>query len=199
MTAEDIESRIRAAIDRARAQSSSIPDVDRLFVSLKGDFPEIGIATDDSEEDERACSGLMLMTLKMLMPECKAIMETFAKKHGAKIANEATKESRVISLDRAVDQTLRHRLFNQQQRRAAELISLYKEAVAHVKDEGELLVRTGLATRAYFIETLACESDPSRIADLKLWLNRLEPYWRNQPKMTFVEAQALWETDQRQA
>ena len=41
--------------------------------------------------------------------------------------------------------------------------------------------------------------DSSRIADLKLWLDRLEPHWRNQPKMTFVEAQALWETDQRQA
>jgi hypothetical protein len=42
-------------------------------------------------------------------------------------------------------------------------------------------------------------TDPSRIADLKVWLDRLEPHWRNQPKMTFVEAQALWETEQRRA
>jgi hypothetical protein len=106
----------------------------------------------------------------MLMPECKAIMETFAKKRNPKTA---TKESRVISLHRAVDGTWKHRLFD------------------------EFLVRTGLATRADFIEALACESDSSCIADLKLWLDRLEPHWRNQPKMTLIEAQALWETDQR--
>ncbi|MGA8058930.1 MAG: hypothetical protein WB999_11850, partial [Candidatus Binataceae bacterium] len=193
-----IETRIRAAIDRVREQSSSIPDIDQLFVSLKSDFPEIGIATDDPE-GERACIGLMLMTLKMLMPECKAIMETFAKKRNPKIANAATKESRVISLYRAVDGTWKHKLFNEQQRRAAELIILYKESVAPTKDEDQLLVRTGLATRADFIEALACESDSSCIADLKLWLDRLEPHWRSQPKMTFVEAQALWETDQRRA
>lgn len=58
-------------------------------------------------------------------------------------------------------------------------------------------MRTGLATRADFIEALACESDSSRIEDLKLWLDRLDPHWRNQPKMTFVQAQALWEADQR--
>jgi hypothetical protein len=40
-------------------------------------------------------------------------------------------------------------------------------------------------------------SHSSRIDDLKLWLDRLEPLWRNQPKMTFVEAQALWETSER--
>ena len=108
--------------------------------------------------------------MKMLMPECKAIMETFAKKRNPKTA---TKESRLVSLRRAVDGTWKHSLFD------------------------EFLVRTGLATRADFIEALACESDSSRIADLKLWLDRLEPHWRNQPKMTFVEAQALWETDQR--
>jgi len=106
----------------------------------------------------------------MLMPECKAIMETLAKKRNPKTA---TKESRVISLHRAVDGTWKHRLFD------------------------EFLVRTGLATQADFIEALACESDSSCIADLKLWLDRLEPHWRNQPKMTFIEAQALWETDQR--
>src|SRR5215510_498271 len=72
-----IEIRIRTAIERAREQSSSIPDVERLFLSLKSDFPEIGISTGDSE-GERACIGLMLMTLKMLMPECKAIMEAYA-------------------------------------------------------------------------------------------------------------------------
>jgi hypothetical protein len=31
-------------------------------------------------EGERARIGLMLMTLKVLMPECKAIMEAYAKK-----------------------------------------------------------------------------------------------------------------------
>jgi hypothetical protein len=87
---------------------------------------------------------------------------------------------------------------DEQQKRAVELIVLYKKSVAPAKDE-DLLVRTGLVTRADFIEALACESDASRIADLKLWLERLEPHWRNQPKMTFVEAQALWETDQRQS
>jgi hypothetical protein len=189
-----IETRIRAAIDRVREQSSSIPDIDRLFVSLKSDFLEIGIATDDPE-GERACIALMLLALKMLMPECKAIMETFAKKRNPKTA---TKESRVISLHRAVDGTWKHRLFDEQQRRACELITLYKKSVAPTKDEDQVLVRTGLATRADFIEALACESDSSRIADLKLWLDRLEPHWRNRPKMTFVEAQALWETDQRQ-
>ena len=90
-------------------------------------------------------------------------------------------------------------MFDEQQKRAAELITLYEESVAPTKDEDQFLVRTGLATRADFIEALACESDSSRIADLKLWLDRLEPHWRNQPKMTFVEAQALWETDQRQS
>jgi hypothetical protein len=30
-----IETRIRAAIDRARERSSSIPDIERLFISLK--------------------------------------------------------------------------------------------------------------------------------------------------------------------
>jgi hypothetical protein len=192
-----IETRIRAAIDRVREQSSSIPDIDQLFVSLKSDFLEIGIATDDPE-GERACIALMLLALKMLMPECKAIMETFAKKRNSKTANATTKESRVISLHRAVDGTWKHRL-DEQQRRACELITLYKKSVAPTKDEDEFLVRTGLATRADFIEALACESDSSRIADLKLWLDRLEPHWRNQPKMTFVEAQALWETDQRQS
>ena len=107
------------------------------------------------------------LILKMLMPECKAIMKTFAKKRNSKTANAATKESRVVSLRRAVDGTWKHRLCD------------------------EFLVRTGLATRADFIEALACESDSSRIDDLKLWLYRLEPHWRNQPKMTFVEAQAL--------
>jgi len=192
-----IETRIRAAIDRVREQSSSIPDIDRLFVSLKSEFPESGI-TDDPE-GERACIALMLLTLKMLMPECKAIAETFAKKRNSKTANAATKESRVISLHRAVDGTWKHRLSDEQQRRAAELIILYNESVAPTKDEEQFLVRTGLATRADFIEALACESDSSCIADLKLWLDRLEPHWRNQPKMTFVEAQALWETDQRQS
>jgi hypothetical protein len=56
-----------------------------------------------------------------------------------------------------------------------------------------------LATRADFIEALACEKDLSCSADLRLWLDRLEPHWRNQAKMTFVEARALWETNQRQA
>jgi hypothetical protein len=187
-----IETRIRAAIDRVRERSSSIPDLDRLFVSLKSDFQEIGIVTDDSE-GERACIALMLLALKMLMPECKAIMETFAKKRDPKTA---TKESRVASLHRAVDGTWKHRL-DEQQRRAAELIVLYKKSVVPTKDEDQVLVRIGLATRADFIEALACESDSSRIADLKLWLDRLEPHWRNQPRMTFVEAQALWETDKR--
>jgi hypothetical protein len=187
-----IETRIRAAIERVREQSSSIPDIDRLFVSLKSEFAEVGIS--DDPEGERACIALMLLTLKMLMPECKAIMETFAKKRDPKTA---TKESRVISLHRAVDGTWKHR-FDEQQRRAAELIVLYKKYVAPTKDEDQVLVCTGLATRADFIEALACESDSSRIADLKLWLERLEPHWRSQPKMTFVEAQALWETDQRQ-
>jgi hypothetical protein len=41
-----IETRIRAAIDRVREQSSSIPDIDRLFVSLKGEFRENGITGD---------------------------------------------------------------------------------------------------------------------------------------------------------
>ena len=167
-----IETRIRAAIDRVREQSSSIPDIDQLFVSLKSGFPEIGIVNDNAE-GERACIALMLLTLKMLMPECKTIMETFAKKRNSKTANAAPKESRVISLHRAVDGTWKHRLFD------------------------DFLVRTGLATRADFIEALACESDSSCIVDLKLWLDRLEPHWRNHPKMTFVEAQALWETDQR--
>ena len=107
-----------------------------------------------------------------------------------------TKASRVISLHRAVDGTWKHRL-DEQQRRACELITLYKKSVAPTKDEDQFLVRTGLATRADFIEALACESDSSCVADLKLWLDRLEPHWRNQPKMTFVEAQALRETDQR--
>ena len=170
-----IETRIRAAIDRVREQSSSIPDIDRLFLSLKNDFPEIGIAADDPE-GERACLGLMLMALKMLMPECKAIMETLAKKRNPKIANEATKESRVISLHRTVNGTWKRRLFNEQQRRAAELIILYKKSVAPAKDEDRPLVRTGLATRADLIEALACESDSSCLADLKLWLDWLEPY-----------------------
>jgi hypothetical protein len=187
-----IETRIRAAIDRVREQSSSIPDIDRLFVSLKSDFQEIGIVSDDPEGG-RACIALMLLAMKMLMPECKAIMETLAKKRDPKTA---TKESRVISLHRAVDGTWKHR-FDEQQQRAAELIILYKKSVAPTKDDDQVLVRTGLATRADFIEALAFESDSSRIADLKLWLDRLEGYWRNRPKMTFVEAQALWETDQR--
>jgi hypothetical protein len=191
-----IETRIRAAIERVREQSSSIPDIDRLFVSLKSEFAEVGIS--DDPEGERACIALMLLTLKMLMPECKAIMETFAEKRNSNRTNAATKGSRVISLQRAVDGTWKHRL-DEQQRRAAELIVLYKKSVAPPKDEDQVLVRTGLATRADFIEALACESDPSRIADLKLWLERLEPHWRDQPKMTFVEAHALWETDQRQS
>ena len=87
-----IETRIRAAIDRVREQSSSIPDIDRLFVSLKSDFQEIGIVGDDPEGG-RACIALMLLAMKMLMPECKAIMETLAKKRDPKTA---TKESRVI-------------------------------------------------------------------------------------------------------
>jgi len=192
-----IENRIRSAIDRVREQSSSIPDIDRLFLSLKNDFSEMGIATDDPE-GERACLGLMLMALRMLMPECKAIMETLAKKRNPKIANEATKESRVISLHRTANGTCNRRPFNEQQRRAAELISLYKKTVAPTKEEDRFLIRTGLATRADLIEALACEPDSACLADLKLWLDRLEPYWRNQPKMTFVEAQALWETDLRQ-
>jgi hypothetical protein len=191
-----IETRIRAAIDRVREQSSSIPDLDQLFVSLKSGFPEMGIVSDDPE-GERACIALMLLTLKMLMPECKTIMETFAKKRNSKTANAAAKESRVISLHRTADRTWKHRLFDEQQKRAAELITLYEESVAPTKDEDQFLVRTGLATRADFIETLACEADSSRVANLKLWLDRLEPYWRHHPKMTFVEAQALWETDQR--
>ena len=192
-----IEIRIRAAIERAREQSSSIPDVQPLFLSLKNDFPEIAIATGDSE-GERACIGLMLMTLKMLMPECKAIMEAYAKKQDPKTANAATKGSRVIPLYRAADGTWRQRLFDEQQRRAAELIDLYTENVTPTKEETQFLFRTGLATRADFIEALACEKDSSCSADLRLWLDRLEPHWRNQPKMTFVEARALWETDQRQ-
>ena len=192
-----IETRIRAAIDRVREQSSSIPDLDQLFVSLKSEFPEHRITGDP--EGERACIALMLLTLKMLMPECKATMETFAKKRNSKSANAAPKGSRVISLQRAVDGTWKHRLSDEQQRRAAELIILYKKSVAPTKDEGQFLVRTGLATRADFIEALACESDSSRVADLKLWLERLEPHWRDQPKMTFVEAYALWETNQRQS
>jgi hypothetical protein len=106
-----IETRIRAAIDRVREQSSSIPDIDQLFVSLKSGFPEIGIVNDNAE-GERACIALMLLTLKMLMPECKTIMETFAKKRNSKTANAAPKESRVISLHRAVDGTWKHRLFD---------------------------------------------------------------------------------------
>jgi hypothetical protein len=125
-------------------------------------------------------------------------METLAKKRNPKIANEATKESRVISLHRTANGTWNRRPFNEQQRRAAELISLYKKTVAPAKDEDRFLVRTGLATRADLIEALACEPDSACLADLKLWLDRLEPYWRNQPKMTLVEAQALWETDLRQ-
>jgi len=100
-------------------------------------------------------------------------MRTFAKKRNSKIANAATKESRVVSLRPVVDGTWKHRLCD------------------------EFLVRTGLAIRADFIEALACESDSARIDDLKLWLDRLEPHWRNQPKMTFVEAHALWETSER--
>jgi len=193
-----IETRVRAAIDRAREQSSSIPDIERLFLSLKNDFPEIGISTGDSE-GERACIGLMLMTLKMLMPECKAIMEAYAKKQDPRSAKAATKGSRVIPLYRAADGTWRQRLFDEQQRRAVELIDLYTENVAPTKEETQFLFRTGLATRADFIEALACESDSSCIADLRLWLDRLEPHWRNQPKMTLVEARALWETEQRRA
>ena len=193
-----IETRIRAAIERTREQSSSIPDVERLFISLKNDFPEIGISTGDSE-GERACIGLMLMTLKMLMPECKAIMEAYAKRQDPKTANTASKASRVIPLYRATDGTWRQRLVNEQQRRAAELIDLYTDNVAPTKEETEFLFRTGLARRADFIEALACEKDSSCCADLQLWLDRLEPHWRNQPKMTFVEARATWETGQRQA
>src|SRR5215469_18702513 len=137
-----IETRIRAAIDRAREQSSSIPDVERLFLSLKSDFPEIGISSGDSE-GERACIGLMLMTLKMLMPECKAIMEAYAKKRDSKTAS---KGSRVIPLYRAADGTWRQRLFDEQQRRAAELIDLYTENAAPTKEETQFLFRTGLAT-----------------------------------------------------
>jgi hypothetical protein len=192
-----IETRIRAAIDRAREQSSSIPDIERLFVSLKSDFPEIGISNGDSE-GERARIGLMLMTLKMLMPECKAIMEAHAKKQDPKTANPAIEGSRVIPLYRVADGTWRQRLLNEQQRRAAELIDLYTDNVAPTKEETEFLFRTGLATRADFIEALACEKDSLCSADLQLWLDRLEPHWRNQPKMTFVEARALWETGQRQ-
>ena len=102
-----IEIRIRAAIERAREQSSSIPDLQPLFLSLKNDFPEIAIATGDSE-GERACIGLMLMTLKMLMPECKAIMEAYAKKQDPKTANAATKGSRVIPLYRIPGESLRY-------------------------------------------------------------------------------------------
>jgi hypothetical protein len=160
---------LRGSIDWARQQSSSIPDADRLFVSRKTDFPEIGTAIDDPGEGERACAGIMLMTLKMLMPECNAIVEMFVKKQGAKIANEVTKESRVISPDRTADETLKHILFSEQQGRAIELISMYKEAVGRAKNEDEFLMRLGLATRSDFFEALACESDPSRIADLKLW------------------------------
>jgi hypothetical protein len=93
-----IETRIRAAIERVREQSSSIPDIDRLFVSLKSEFAEVGIS--DEPDGERACIALMLLTLKMLMPECKAIMETFAQKRNSR-ANAATKGSRLISLQRA--------------------------------------------------------------------------------------------------
>ena len=192
-----IESRIRTAIERAREQSSSIPDVERLFLSLKSDFPEIGISTGDSE-GERACIGLMLMTLKMLMPECKAIMEAYSQKKHAKTTKVATKTSRVTPLYRDADGTWRQELFNEQQRRAAELIDLYTGSVTPTKEETHFLFRSGLATRADFIEALACESDSVCSADLKLWLDRLEPHWRNQPKMTVAEARALWETDQRQ-
>ena len=193
-----IESRIRAAIDRARERSSSIPDIERLFLSLKNDFPEIGISTGNSE-GERACIGLMLMTIKMLMPECKAIMEAYAKRRNPKTVKAETKTSRVTPLFRGADGTWRGALFNEQQRRAAELIDLYTGSVAPTKEETRFLFRSGLATRADFIETLACESDSSCSADLKLWLDRLEPHWRNRPQMTLVEARALWETDQRQA
>lgn len=194
----NIEMRIQAAIDRARERSSSIPDIERLFLSLKSDFPEIGISTGNSE-GERACIGLMLMTIKMLMPECKAIMEAYAKKRNPKTAKAETKTSRVTPLFRGADGTWRGELFNEQQRRAAELIDLYTGSVAPTKEETRFLFRSGLATRADFIEALACESDSSCSADLKLWLDRLEPHWRNQPQMTLVEARALWETDQRQA
>jgi hypothetical protein len=192
-----IEIRIQAAIDRAREQSSSIPDVERLFLSLRSDFPEIGIPTDNSE-GERACIGLMLMTIKMLMPECKAIMEAYAKKRNPKTTKAETKTSRVTPLFRGADGTWRRELFNEQQRRAAELIELYTDTLAPTKEETQFLFRSGLATRADFIEALASESDPSCSADLKLWLDRLEPHWRDQPQMTLVEARALWETDQRQ-
>jgi len=187
-----IESRIRAAIERAREQSSSIPDVERLFLSLKSDFPEIGISNGDSE-GERACIGLMLMTLKMLMPECKAIMEAYSRKKPAK-SKSVTKVSRVTPLYRAADGTWRQ----EQQRRAAELIDLYTGNLTPTKEETQFLFRSGLATRADFIEALACESDSLCSADLKLWLDRLEPHWHNKPKMTVAEARALWETDQRQ-
>jgi hypothetical protein len=72
-------------------------------------------------------------------------MRTFANKRNSKAANAATKESRVVSLRWAVDGIWRHRLCD------------------------EFLVRPGSATRADFIEALACESDSSRIDDLKLW------------------------------
>jgi hypothetical protein len=180
LTAEEIENRIWAAIDRAREQPSSIPDVDRLFASLKSEFQQIGVVADDPEEGERVCVGLMFMTLKMLMPTCKAIMGTFASQNGQQTESWGG-------------------LFEEQQRRAAELVGLYNEAIAHAKDEHEFLVRTGLATRVDFIVALACESDPSHSADFKVWLNRLEPYWHNNPKMTFAQARALWETDQRRA
>jgi hypothetical protein len=192
-----IEIRIQAAIDRAREQSSSIPDVERLFLSLRSDFPEIGIPTDNSE-GERACIGLMLMTIKMLMPECKAIMEAYAKKRNPKTTKAETKTSQVTPLFRGADGTWRRELFNEQQRRAAELIELYTDTLAPTKEETQFLFRSGLATRADFIEALASESDSSCSADLKLWLDRLEPHWRDQPQMTLVEARALWETDQRQ-
>jgi hypothetical protein len=39
----------RAHYNRVREQSSSIPDIDQLFVSLKSGFPEIGIVNDDPE------------------------------------------------------------------------------------------------------------------------------------------------------
>jgi len=193
-----IEIRIRAAIDRAREQSSSIPDVERLFLSLRSDFPEIGIRNGNSE-GERACIGLMLMTIKMLMPECKAIMEAYAKRRNPKTAKSETKTSRVTPLFRGADGTWRRNCFNEQQRRAAELIDLYTGSVTPTKEETQFLFRSGLATRADFIEALASEADSSCSADLKLWLDRLEPHWRNQPQMTLVEARALWETDHRQA
>jgi hypothetical protein len=113
-----------------------------LFASLKIEFQEIGVVSDDPEEGERACAGLMLMTLKMLMPECKGIMETFAKKQSVEIASKATKESGAILLDRPVDEILRRRLFNEQQKRAAELIGRAQRARMNLSCE--LAWRRGL-------------------------------------------------------